>query len=127
MMLVAALMARILIPAGYMPGMADGAFVMQPCDGWAAKDSSTHTGLIAGEHAHAVHDKDYTGGSKHHDLQAPCAFSALASAALAGIHPALLAIAVALLVAALFRAERSPVLERNNWLRPPPQGPPLAG
>ncbi len=123
-LIMAALMVRMLVPMGYMPSVADGVFAMQPCDGQSPRTAMMHETMTSGEHMHADHDGQRDDSGKHRHVQAPCAFSGLAAPSLAGADLLLLAIAIAFIVATIFRAETTQALTRAHWLRPPPQGPP---
>lgn len=123
-LILAALIIRLLVPTGYMPGMVDGAVVMRPCDGQRAKPAMMNMAMPSGDHAHASHDDDRGEGGQHGGFDAPCAFSGLATPALAATDPILLAAAIAFILASAFRMVTARGFRRDAHLRPPPQGPP---
>ena len=107
-----ALLAKLLVPAGYMPTVDGRTLTVAMCNG---TEPVTITIPMTGE----------TGGK--HQSQAtdqPCAFSALGSQSLAAADPVLLAAALVFaFVFALFTLPLPP-LRRDNHLRPPLRGPP---
>lgn len=123
-LIVAALLIKMLVPTGYMPSMADGTFVMRPCDGQRAGPAMMNATMTSSGHAHAGHDDHRDDGGKHGTFDMPCAFSSLATPSLAAADPILLAIAIAFILASAFRITPAPILWRGAWLRPPSQGPP---
>jgi len=112
-----ALMAKALVPAGYMIDSDDGArtITVQLCADTAAS-STTITIPIAGD----------TGGQgKHHKAaESPCAFTALSDSSLAGADPLLLAEALHHIIALGFAPVNAPTLQGAFHLRPPLRGPP---
>jgi len=121
-LIVAALFIEILVPAGYMPTMTNGAFLMRPCAGRNAPIAMT---AVADAPDHAMHG-DHKTNSEDDDpgkLEMPCVFSSLSAPGLT-IDPVLLAIAIAFILATTFRVEQRLVPWRRIYLRPPSQGPP---
>src|SRR3546814_1080895 len=52
-LIIMTLLITILVPAGYMPSMVDGAFVMRPCDGQRVLNPMADMVMPSGDHAHA--------------------------------------------------------------------------
>lgn len=113
LILAAALLLRVLVPAGFMPSGGGGRFTLTLCPG-AAPVVAAMPGM---EH-HG--DRDAT-------TQAPCAYADLALPALGGGDPVLLAgLLVFVLATGLIR--RIPLPPRvATRLRPPLRGPPPTG
>ena len=114
-----ALAMKLLVPTGYMIGSAGGSITVELCSGTTRQ---TVTMAMPGMAHH--------GGDKmpeHGKAEMPCAFAGLVAPALGGADPLLLAVAIAFIVATVFRlpapcrATRAP-----PHLRPPLRGPPLA-
>jgi len=128
-LIVAALFIKMLVPMGYMPSLANGIFVIQPCDSQSAGGAMMHTSMTAGDHAymdrHDNRDHGEKQDEKHSAFDKPCAFSGLATPSLVGVDPILLATAITFIVATVFRVVSVFIFQRDTWLRPPPQGPPL--
>ena len=112
-----ALMAKALVPPGYMLGSNEGArtITVQLCADTAAS-STTITIPIAGE---------TDGQGKHHKAaESPCAFTALSDASLASVSPVLLADALEYIITLGFAPVSVPALQGFFHLRPPLRGPP---
>lgn len=112
-----ALMAKALVPPGYMLGSNDGArtITVQLCAD-ANTSSTTITIPIAGD----TGEQD-----KHHKAaDSPCAFTALGHAALASVSPLLLADALLHVITLGFAPITLPALQGFFYLRPPLRGPP---
>lgn len=122
-LMIVALFITMLVPTGYMPVMADGALLMQPCSGWnrAAADAAVSAGH-GDHHAHAPDSPD----NRHDGLEMPCAFSSPLAAVAARIDPILLAIAIASILAGAFPLAPKPISTRRLYRLSPAQGPPLA-
>ncbi len=144
MVLACALLMKAWVPTGYMPVLADGVLLLQPCSGHGVMPMP----LAASGHAHAVspeagmaHGAMLHGDMLHGDMAVPmvttghsdaagwsvdmpCAFAGLAAAALTGAAPLLLAAAIAFLFVLALRARRQPALSAVAYLIPPAQGPP---
>ncbi|UIJ44233.1 hypothetical protein LZK98_14280 [Sphingomonas cannabina] len=112
----AALLMKLLVPAGFMPGLSNGSIVVQLCNG----QGGAQTILMDIPGKPGDHD---SGDPKKAEM--PCAFSGLSAPALGPTDPILLAIAVAWIIATAFRIPVPPVLRRGIHLRPPSQGPPV--
>lgn len=107
-----ALAVRIVVPAGFMPMMHDGALTITLCNG-------TGPAMIAIE----------IPGLKHHgegqQTQQRCAFADLALPAQGGADPIQLAAALLFILLAAFFAVPAFDLARAAHVRPPLRGPPL--
>lgn len=112
----AALLMKVLVPAGYMLDVSNGAVTIELCSGYGPmKMAVPMPGMT---HHGDKHDRG--------KAEQPCAFAGLAAPALAGADPLLLAAALAFIIAAAFRAVVRPLPTRNRHLRPPLRGPPLS-
>src|SRR3546814_1782078 len=106
----AALLMKVLVPAGFMPTVSNGTILVQLCSGMGAQ-------AIAIEVPGLGNQSDEKG--QHKAADQPCAFSGLTAPGLAGADPILLAIAITFILAASFRVEQRLVLWRGIYLRPP--------
>lgn len=125
-LIIMTLLITILVPAGYMPSMVDGAFVMRPCDGQRVLNPMADMVMPSGDHAHADRPDHHDGDGSPDRLNTPCVFSSLSTPALSPVDPLLLAIAIAFIIATVFRVTPPRIAHRNLYLRPPSQGPPAA-
>lgn len=112
-LVAAALAMKMLVPAGFMPGLSGGTMVIQLCTGQGAQTLVMEIPGKAGNHDQGDPSMD-----------APCAFSGLSAPTLAGADPMLLAIAIAFIIATTFRVAPALIPARGLYLRPPSQGPP---
>jgi hypothetical protein len=109
-----ALLMKILIPAGFMPSMAGGTMTVELCTGQGVQTVEI-----------AIPGQSGLPDEKSHEKAAPCTFSGLSAPMLGGVDPILLALAIAFIVATVFRAAPTPLVARRTWLTPPLRGPPL--
>jgi hypothetical protein len=117
-LVVLALAAKALVPAGYMISSANEGFLTVTI---CADASGTPKQMRI-----AIPDKDET-GSDHSDTadkSQPCAFSGLGHAALGGADPILLAAALAFILLVGFAPLRAPPARDIPFLRPPVRGQP---
>lgn len=123
-LVLVALLARMLIPTGYMPVVQDGRFVMALCPGQGAMPMA-HAAMAGMDHAGARgdHPADHHGSEAMKD--GVCAFAAVALAAAATVDPALLALAILFIVATVFRRAQPPLAAPLRFDWPPRTGPPL--
>lgn len=113
----AALLMKVLVPAGFMPNMSNGVLVIQLCTGMGVQTVEMEIPGLA----------DHSGGKEQPKAaDQPCVFSGLLAPGLTGADPILLAVVIAFILATTFRVEQRLVLWRGLYLRPPAQGPPLA-
>lgn len=114
-LLLFGLLARVLIPAGFMPVASGGGVTLQPCPGTMPAAPAPMAGM-------------HHGGAKH-DVPAkaeqPCAFAGLAVPALGSADRAMVAAvpAFVFLIAILASVAAPPV--PPAYLRPPLRAPPL--
>ncbi|MCD2322457.1 hypothetical protein LQ953_00315 [Sphingomonas sp. IC-56] len=136
LVLLAALLLRIAVPAGFMPMVGAQGLRLVPCSGYGtmplAPASDPHT--ISGDHhseAHAGHGEPAPHAPAKHaeqgdaQAQSGCAFAELAVPLMPNADPIQLLAAIFFIIAAalFFRAH----LPRHTAprLRPPLRGPPL--
>jgi hypothetical protein len=113
-LLMAALLFRALVPAGFMPAQAEnGAIVMQLCSGFSTKSVVVDFGQ-----ASATHD----GGSQLFD-HSPCGFTA---ASIAAPPPATLAFVAGTLDTPPVRGDLRSVITPSITRAHSPRAPPLA-
>lgn len=126
----AALLLKLLIPAGYMIGQVDGQAAIILCPGSAPVPDTApmaHGGAMAMDHGSMVHDRSGHGAGhsdKDHGRDMPCAFAGLTAPGLAATDPIQLALLIAFVMAV---GLAMPVLPRPvaaPYLRPPLRGPP---
>lgn len=116
LLLALALLAKIMIPGGFMPVVTSDGLVLELCSGMERTQAPMAMPGMAGDH----HDQ------KGDKAESPCSFAGLTAPVIAGADPALLAIAVLFIVALGRVAERRVVLPYRHALRPPLRGPPVA-
>jgi len=128
----AALLLKLLIPAGYMIGQVDGRAAIILCPGSApvpapAPVPMAHDGAMAMDHAAMSHARSEQGSGhsgQDHGRDMPCAFAGLTAPGLAATDPIQLALLIAFVMAV---GLAMPVLPRPvvaPHLRPPLRGPP---
>lgn len=111
-----ALLARIAIPAGFMPVASGHGFTVLLCTGHGPARMDLSVPVVSEDRT----DEGKKGGR----TDAPCAFSSLTSHAMPGADPALLAAAVLFLLALGFRETPFRSLARPGRIRPPLRAPP---
>lgn len=116
LLVLLALLARALVPAGYMPAEGSRSFTVMLCN-----DSNAQAIRIAIP-VDAQGKDEGKGKGSHAD--SPCAFGALAGASLGGADAPLLAVALEHILALGFLPVTAPVLQGVFHLRPPLRGPP---
>ncbi len=122
-LVVVALAMKILVPGGFMPVVANGVLTIQLCAGAGPVSAATPAPVHAAMPG-MTHDPDKT---QHAGREMPCAFSGLTTAGLAAADPVLLALAIAFVVATVFRVAPPVVARAPEFLRPPLRGPPVRG
>lgn len=116
----AALLLRVLVPAGYMMARTAGGITIELCSGLAAPgpamplSAATMPGMHHGSEKPAGHAR----------AEMPCAFATLAASSLAAADPLILTAAIAFVLAAVFRPGTARRVTRPLFLRPPLRGPP---
>ncbi len=125
LLLAAALLMKLMVPAGFMPVAQHGALTIVPCDGYGPQQAP------AASH-HGGHDSHGSGGHSqpehhHQGKQMPCDYSVLGAPGLAGGDP------IAFVPPGFLRPARgadrtgdAAEPRRIAHLRPPLRGPPLA-
>ena len=105
---------KALVPAGYMPVRSGGSIVIELCSGFGPeKMTMAMPGM--GDH-HGKGDRPRG--------DAPCGFAGHAPPSMAAADPILLVLAIAFILATLFRMPVSWPVRRVSYLRPPLRGPP---
>lgn len=136
---LAALAVRLMVPAGFMIGQADGRVTLQICSGFGpvTMPPATHAAPMAmgaGDTMPAMahdaamaghHGGDHEDGAGHAGTDMPCAYATLAHGADARTDALLLVIAIAFVMARGVAPRRVEALQSVAHLRPPSQGPPL--
>ncbi|MDB5687427.1 MAG: hypothetical protein JWR77_2016 [Rhizorhabdus sp.] len=112
LIVVMAIGLRAVMPAGYMANVSAQGITVELCSGVAGQ---TMTISLPGVHRSGDTDKSHA--------DSPCAFAGLGLATLPAIDPFVLAIAIAFVMAAIFRVALPPV-DAPAFLRPPLRGPP---
>lgn len=109
-----ALLMKLLMPAGFMPSVSAGTITVELCTGTGPQ---TIVMAIPGDH-----EQDKQDG--HGKTESPCVFAGLGAPSLAAADPVLIAIAIAFIVATVFRLAAAPAVASFAHLRPPLRGPP---
>lgn len=120
LLLAAALALRLLVPAGYMPAVADGAMrlVLCPAAGPGRADPPPAPRMAGMHHDRGDHPAD------HGPQAPPCAYAGLSWAPVMPVDLPLLAAAIVFAMALVrVRAALAPPV-RAPFLRPPLRGPP---
>lgn len=118
-LLAAALLVRVLVPAGFMPMASADGMVLTLCSGKMVVAPAPHHAGMA-HHAPAHEDA-------HEDAPAyesRCAFADLALPVLGSAPPVLLALVLAFVMARAVRVARTLPPRGAPYLRPPSRGPP---
>src|SRR3546814_15811312 len=97
---------------------------MRPCDGQRVLNPMADMVMPSGDHAHADRPDHHDGDGSPDRLNPPCVFSRLSTPALSPVDPLLLALAIAFIIATVFRVTPPRIAPRTPPLRPPSQGPP---
>ena len=116
----AALLMRLLVPAGYMAVRTTGGIRIELCSGVSAPATSMPTTAMEMPGMHHAGDKP----DGHAQPEMLCAFAALAAPSVAEADPLVLALAIAFILATVFRLTRARALTASPFLRPPSRGPP---
>ncbi|VXD02022.1 hypothetical protein [Sphingomonas sp. 8AM] len=111
----AALLLKLLVPAGYMIAAGQGRLVLVACSGFGPVAT-----MPAMNAAMPRHERP----SEHGRADLPCAFAGLSAATLGAAGPLLLAALIAFVIATGFAPAVIPPLRRAPYLRPPLRGPP---
>uniref|UniRef100_UPI0035CABF83 hypothetical protein n=1 Tax=uncultured Sphingomonas sp. TaxID=158754 RepID=UPI0035CABF83 len=115
LVLAAALLMKLLVPAGFMPDVSAGSFRIAVCPGFVA-------GPMASAMPGMTHHQ--ADGRGHATMESPCPYAALTAPALSAVDPIQLALALAFIVATVATIlARVRVLPRDH-IRPPLRAPP---
>lgn len=109
----AALLMKILVPAGFMPTASGNTMIVQLCSG-----SGPQTMVVE------IPGKTSSPDKAHGAADMPCAFSGLSAPSLAGADPALLVLAILFVFAVALHAPIATLAPLPAYLRPPLRGPP---
>lgn len=120
LVLAAALLLRVAVPAGYMPVMSAHGVTLVLCPGQAPVRARP-----AMHHAMPGMSHDMPDDSHHADYQNRCAFADLALPLIGGADAVLLAAAIAFVMARALRPARTLPPRPAPYLLPPSRGPPL--
>lgn len=112
-----ALAMKLIVPAGFMPTISGGHFVISICSG-------TGPMTMAMAMPGMDHDKTDKNG-QHSKADMPCPFTGLASPSLAAADVLLLAAAILFAMALGIRAVVALRTTPSPYLRPPLRGPPV--
>ena len=114
----AALLMRVLVPAGYMAARTADGITIELCSGVGASAANMPTVAMSGMH--------HKGGapSGHTQPEMPCAFAALAAPSLAAADPLILVIAISFLFAAIYRPAPRRSVPEARFPRPKTRAPP---
>lgn len=115
LIVVAAIGLRALMPAGYMTSASAAGMTIELCSGVTGQ-------LVAVALPGTHHSDDGDRGKSRAD--GPCAFSGLGGGALSAVDPFILAVAIAFIMATVFRRATTAVTAPPAFLRPPLRGPP---
>ena len=112
----AALLMKLLVPAGYMPTLSGNSVIIQICSGYGPMTM-----------AMPIPGKEDSSGQGDHQGKAemPCAFSGLSAPSLAAADPQLLALAILFVIVMGARFIVPLPAASPAHLRPPLRGPPL--
>ena len=115
----AALLMKLLVPAGYMPGMSGNSMIIQICSGYGPMTMAPKTMTMP------IPGKEQ--GQDHQQSKAamPCAFSGLSAPTLAAADPVLLGLAILFVMVMGARFIVPLPAASPAHLRPPLRGPPL--
>jgi hypothetical protein len=120
----AALLMKLLIPAGYMIANDHGRIAITICSGVApatAMPADMH-GMHGAMPDHGSSDHDRS--KDHGKAEMPCAFAGLTAATLGSIDPIQLASLIAFVLSVGLVGIRPPAPSGPAYLRPPLRGPP---
>lgn len=120
LLLACTLATRLIVPAGFMPAIANGTVGLTICSGIMPAAAPAHA--MPGMHHAAGHERDGADGK----ASMPCAFAGLGMAAIGAVPPAMLAAALGYAFLLVLRAIVRLPLPPSPRLRPPLRAPPAA-
>ncbi|HLU91457.1 MAG TPA: hypothetical protein VKZ46_02625 [Pedomonas sp.] len=115
-LVAAALLMKVMVPAGFMTSMNGGGLSVQLCTAYGVQ-----TVVLTPDGQIKSTDASPTEGA----MEAPCAFAGHGAPLLSGASPALLAVAIAFILATSLRPVKTAPQLQPFFLRPPAIGPPL--
>ncbi|AOH86800.1 hypothetical protein AWL63_14155 [Sphingomonas panacis] len=125
-LLTLALLLKVIVPSGYMLDTSGGAIGLVLCSGMAPTPAApAHVMTMPGMTHHATDDTRHGSKKDGQTAEQPCAFSGLNAASLAATDPILLALAIAFVIATVFRQVSQKPVRARAYLRPPLRGPPV--
>jgi len=117
---IVALFMKAAVPAGFMPDVTGGSIQLVLCSGYGPETAMP-----------MAMPMPTPGGGDHHDSSgpdhkgAPCGFFGHAAGSMFMADPIILAIAIAFILATVFRQPARIVAAVPPFLRPPLRGPPV--
>ncbi|KQN94313.1 hypothetical protein ASE95_05625 [Sphingomonas sp. Leaf231] len=115
----AALLMKLIVPAGYMIGNDHSSFTIMVCPG-------TATTTVDDDMAAMHHDAPDRGApTDHGKVDMPCAYAGLSAQVLGAVDPVMLVAALAVVAGMALRTRPRALLPVAPYLRPPLRGPPL--
>jgi len=125
-LLTLALLLKMIVPSGYMLDSSGGSIGLVLCSGMApAPAAPSHAMAMPGMPHHATRDTGHGSKKDGQTAEQPCAFAGLNAVSLAATDPILLALAIAFVIATVFRQVSQKPAHARAYLRPPLRGPPL--
>lgn len=121
-LLTLALLLKVIVPSGYMLDTSGGSLGLVVCSGMTPTPAAAKpAGAMHGMAHHSGHESKKDGQT----AEQPCAFAGLNAASMAAADPMLLALAIAFIVAIVFRHVARKHVRARAHLRPPLRGPPI--
>lgn len=114
-LIAAALLMKVLVPAGYMPVVSAGSITIELCSGFGPEKMMMAMPGMDDHHG----QQDHSGKG---DM--PCGFSGHAPPSLSTADPILLALAIVFVIATVFRIATTSAARAPAFLRPQLRGPP---
>ncbi|MEH3048180.1 DUF2946 family protein [Sphingomonas adhaesiva] len=118
----AALLLKLLVPAGYMIDSDHGRLTIRICSGVASASSMAMD--MPGMHGSDMSGPSHDPSKDHGKAEMPCAFTGLSASMLGATDPIQLAALIAFIAALGLVAALLPAPSRRTYLRPPLRGPP---
>lgn len=115
-LVAAALLMKVLVPAGFMASMNAGGLTVQLCTAYGMQ-----TVVLTADGQIKATDAPQSDSA----MDAPCVFAGHGAPLLSGADPLLLAVAIAFILTAGLRVAKTAPLPQPFFLRPPAIGPPL--
>ncbi len=116
LLVILALLAKAVVPMGYMVGQSGKTFTVMVCADGSGEMQSRAITVPMKPGSHDGQDSARSGKA--------CAYSATSMAAMSGVDAPLLAAALLFILALGFAPTPPILLQQSNFLRPPLRGPP---